>query len=345
MADLKEFQVGSTVYNLKDETARNSISALQAAVGSPLVANTASNMTDTTKIYVYTGSETGYTTGHWYYYNGSAWTDGGVYNSQGIGYGSVTGRNISNDVKQALLACFEKVAWVDADGHDYYDELESVLYGDAVLLSITAVYTQSGTVYENDSLDDLKSDLVVTAHYDDNTSRTINAYTLSGTLTEGTSTITVAYGGKTATFTVNVTEAQIDYTKAGTYTFDNTSKWLNKGVSSFTNTNTTMEQLFDVTSATKIVYYELIPVSANGIIIRWNSNTYKIVPTIFTSEEKYKYTNAYSKYFETSPFNSYNSSQISSNGIAYVVFYVSRKDNGNISAEDVDDLNLTLEVL
>ena len=54
------------------------------AFGSPLVASTVAGMTDKTRVYVYTGSETGYTSGHWYYWNGSAWTDGGVYNSQGI---------------------------------------------------------------------------------------------------------------------------------------------------------------------------------------------------------------------------------------------------------------------
>lgn len=53
-------------------------------VGSPLKADTVSEMTDDTKIYIYTGSETGYTAGHWYYYNGSSWADGGVYNSAGI---------------------------------------------------------------------------------------------------------------------------------------------------------------------------------------------------------------------------------------------------------------------
>lgn len=53
-------------------------------VGSPLKADTVSEMTDDTKIYIYTGSETGYTAGHWYYYNGSFWADGGVYNSAGI---------------------------------------------------------------------------------------------------------------------------------------------------------------------------------------------------------------------------------------------------------------------
>lgn len=57
------------------------IAELQSMVGSPLVASTASAMTDHNKIYVYTGSESGYTNGNWYYWNGSAWTSGGVYNA------------------------------------------------------------------------------------------------------------------------------------------------------------------------------------------------------------------------------------------------------------------------
>lgn len=75
------------------------------------------------------------------------------------------------------------------------------------LSSISAVYTQSGTVYTHDDLDSLKTDLVVTALYSDGTSEVLSAddYTLSGTLTAGTSTITVAYSGKTTTFTVTVT--------------------------------------------------------------------------------------------------------------------------------------------
>lgn len=59
-------------------------SALMSMVGSPLVANTAADMTDHNKIYVYTGSETGYTAGNWYYWNGSAWASGGVYNSVAV---------------------------------------------------------------------------------------------------------------------------------------------------------------------------------------------------------------------------------------------------------------------
>ena len=74
---------------------------------------------------------------------------------------------------------------------------------------ISALYTQSGTVYDNDSLDSLKSDLVVTATYSDSSTATVAAadYTLSGTLAEGTSTVTVTYQSKTTTFTVTVTEA------------------------------------------------------------------------------------------------------------------------------------------
>ena len=73
--------------------------------------------------------------------------------------------------------------------------------------SISAVYTQSGTVYDTDSLDSLKPDLVVTATYSDTSTATVAStdYTLSGTLTAGTSTVTVTYEGKTATFNVTVT--------------------------------------------------------------------------------------------------------------------------------------------
>lgn len=86
--------------------------------------------------------------------------------------------------------------------------------------SISAVYTQTGTVYDTDSLDSLKNDLVVTATFMDSSTGVISPtdYTLSGTLTVGTSTITVSYGGKTTTFNVTVTENTVitGYTSVGT---------------------------------------------------------------------------------------------------------------------------------
>lgn len=80
----------------------------------------------------------------------------------------------------------------------------------AVVSSITAVFTQgSAVIYDTDSLDTLKQYLVVTAHYENGTSGIVTGYTLSGTLTEGTSTITVSYGGKSTAFNVTVTETAL----------------------------------------------------------------------------------------------------------------------------------------
>ena len=52
--------------------------------GSPLVAASVAGMTDHDRVYVYTGDEDGYTSGNWYYWNGTAWTSGGVYNAAAV---------------------------------------------------------------------------------------------------------------------------------------------------------------------------------------------------------------------------------------------------------------------
>lgn len=117
---------------------------------------------------------------------------------------TVTG-TFTNEAKNALLALLEKVAYIDENGQSYLDTLESELFAVAVT-SISAVFTQgSAVIYDTDSLETLKQYLVVTATYSDSTTDTVTAYTLSGTLTEGTSTITVSYSGKTTTFNVTVT--------------------------------------------------------------------------------------------------------------------------------------------
>lgn len=110
--------------------------------------------------------------------------------------------------KAALLQLAQKVAYIDAQGADYYQDLYDALYPPKELVSISAVFTQGQTVvYDTDSLDSLKTMLVVTGTYDDQSTETIpsTGYTLSGTLTPGTSTITVTCDGKTTTFTVQVT--------------------------------------------------------------------------------------------------------------------------------------------
>lgn len=110
-------------------------------------------------------------------------------------------------------------ATITATSGDVSATCTATISGFKSLVSISAVYTQSGTVYDTDSLDDLKADLVVTGLYDDQSTETVTEYTLSGTLEVGTSTITVTYSGKTTTFNVTVTEPslyQVEY--RGNYT-------------------------------------------------------------------------------------------------------------------------------
>lgn len=120
---------------------------------------------------------------------------------------------LSPAVKSALLQIAEKVVYVDEHGEDYYDALDAALNAKA-LLQITAVFTQgSAVIYDTDTLDSLKQYLVVTAYYDDGTTADVtSACTLSGTLAEGTSTITATYSGKSATFNVTVSVFTHPYT-------------------------------------------------------------------------------------------------------------------------------------
>ena len=67
-----------------------------ATSGSPLVASSTSGMTDTTRIYVNT------TDGHWYYYNGSTWTDGGTYQSTQIANNSIYYNMLENALQNNI---------------------------------------------------------------------------------------------------------------------------------------------------------------------------------------------------------------------------------------------------
>lgn len=136
---------------------------------------------------------------------------------------------LSDAAKQALLNLLSHVAYTDEHGQDYLDDLEAELFRTVDLVSISAVFNQGqNIIYDTDSLDTLKQYLVVTATYDDSSTRTVPAanYTLSGALTEGTSTITVSYGGKTATFDVTVTHSLVPagYTAYDYVRYTGTSK-------------------------------------------------------------------------------------------------------------------------
>lgn len=78
-----------------------------------------------------------------------------------------------------------------------------------IVTSISASYNQGSTVvYTDTAIEDLKRGLTVTANYSDGTSSQLSSsdYSLSGTLSVGTSTITVTHRNKTTVFQVTVSE-------------------------------------------------------------------------------------------------------------------------------------------
>lgn len=65
------------VWNVGEEKYEST--GVGAGVKPPTVVTQASQMTNHGYIYIYNGSEPGYTAGYWYYWNGTAWTVGGAY--------------------------------------------------------------------------------------------------------------------------------------------------------------------------------------------------------------------------------------------------------------------------
>lgn len=102
------------------------------------------------------------------------------------------------------------------------------------IVSLDAVFTQGNrTIFSNADLDSLKEWLVVTASYDDSSVAVLDSskYSLSGTLSAGTSTVTASAGSASDTFSVTVTAFTIpagytryDYIKKKTTSNQNVAK-------------------------------------------------------------------------------------------------------------------------
>lgn len=145
-------------------------------------------------------------------------------NGSGGSGGGSGGNGFTYAFKMALLNCFSNVAWINQDGRTYYNALVNAINDPypANVTSVSAVFSQgSAVIYAGSNIDDLRQYLTVTAHFSDNTSRTVTDYLLTGVLTAGTSTITVLYGGQTTTFNVSVT-ASVVYDGSVTLSQSNT---------------------------------------------------------------------------------------------------------------------------
>lgn len=127
---------------------------------------------------------------------------------------------LSDTEKKLMLTLFKNAGYADDSMLDTYNELATLWGGETIepeepdepvapdepdepektLTSISATYS-GGDVAVGTAVTALTG-IVVTAHYSDGTSEIVTGYTLSGTIAEGSNTVTVSYSGKTTTFSV-----------------------------------------------------------------------------------------------------------------------------------------------
>lgn len=97
--------------------------------GAPMPVDTVAEMIDTTKVYLYVGSETGYTFGNWYYYDGNDWVSGGKWGADG---------GVNTNARNLLQYILERVAYTDTDMEVYVNALYEAL---AQAGAVTTTYT------------------------------------------------------------------------------------------------------------------------------------------------------------------------------------------------------------
>ena len=111
----------------------------------PLPVSLAENMVDTSIVYLYIGSETGYTAGNWYYYNGSAWVSGGQF---GAGTTDATVSQAGQPADAAATrALFNTISinasdmklWQDPTNHKVYVSYKGVTGEDGIVITIPQV--------------------------------------------------------------------------------------------------------------------------------------------------------------------------------------------------------------
>lgn len=107
--------------------------------GTPTAAATVADMTDHSKTYVYVGSETGYTAGDWYYWDGTAWTSGGPFQATSI-------------ITDTTLAVAGEAADAKATGDAIAAAKTAVLNAMAPAYSTSATYAVGDYVNYNGSI-------------------------------------------------------------------------------------------------------------------------------------------------------------------------------------------------
>ena len=213
MANVNKVKVNNTVYDIEDTVARSSTVTMSSRADGSVSLSSASAGTSVNVPSLTNFGDPGLL-------EDDAVTEINTLKTDVSDLKSQIANGMPYEVKLALDNMLAHVAYNDYDSSNDYATFHA--WAESInVTSISAVFTQgSEEFYLNSSLDDLKPYLVVTAYYDNGTSGTTTAYTLSGELTEGVSVITVLYGGVSTTFTVNVIGASNVTPVFSSYTTD-----------------------------------------------------------------------------------------------------------------------------
>ena len=227
----------TSIQSLADYYSKTEVDALLEAVGSEqyvdVTALPTASASTLGKIYLVGPDANGFYDRYYTSYDGStySWVAAGNTEINLANYATkeelsqlrqeVIELSTPSSVKRTLYTLLRNVAFANDNG--YETELAKIYAWaeNLVLMSISATFTQgTASIYETDSLDKLKQYLVVTATFDDSSTTVLNDsdYSLSGTLTVGTCTISVNYQGKTDTFTVVVSASPYLYILPSTFT-------------------------------------------------------------------------------------------------------------------------------
>lgn len=144
-----------------------------AGVNPPTVVTQVSQMTNHGYVYIYNGSEDGYTPGYWYYWSGTAWTAGGAYQSAPVDptlsvAGAAADAKACGDLKSAFQKSFytthqgDRRAYIQG-GITIYGEgnantnrcrcrIADIDTGALVHITIAAGYAITGRAYTQNAL-------------------------------------------------------------------------------------------------------------------------------------------------------------------------------------------------
>ena len=159
--------------------------------GAPMPVETVAEMIDTTKVYLYVGSEAGYTFGNWYYYDGNDWVSGGKWGADG---------GVNTNARNLLQYILERVAYTDTDMEVYVNALyEALAQAGAVTTTYTITnalsnVTNSNTATGCDSGDSYTGTLTADTDYTiDTVTVTMGGVDITSTAyTSGTGVISIA---------------------------------------------------------------------------------------------------------------------------------------------------------